>query len=65
MIKFMESPIRKFPPNGCWYGMSLESKRQWLMQSGQAKDYFEASSLLARHGAIVKARRKLRDSQRN
>jgi hypothetical protein len=56
LVEPLATPIKRFPVD--WPRRSLDGKRQWLMASGQAANWSEASSLLSRHGAAVKAYRK-------
>jgi hypothetical protein len=54
----LESPIKTFPEH--WRELSLNGKREYLIAAAAAADWSEASSLLGRHAAAVRARRKLR-----
>jgi predicted metal-binding membrane protein len=56
-----QSPINRFHPD--WARLSLDGKRNYLIASGQARDWSAASSMLSRHGAAVKLRRKVRAAQ--
>lgn len=59
-IENMTDPITNFPLH--WKGLTLAGKRQWLISSGQAASWSEASSLLSRHGIYCRARRALREN---
>ena len=57
------SPIRTFAAD--WGRLSLDGKRAYLVRSGQARDWHDASSLLSRHGhAVRRSRRGRKDARR-
>jgi len=59
-------PIQKFPAGQSpqhpkksrWSGMALSAKRQWLIDSGQARTWDEAIRLLNDHHRAVREYRK-------